>query len=356
MRFLVVVFTVLLVAFGAVGGLTQPAMAQTDTTWIGGNGGNWFTSGNWDNDVPDDTVVAIIDNGTVPSISQNNPPAECKSLDINNDNSGGGDSGLLIEAGGALIVGDGTSATSVLDEEDNILTIEGGTSELDGGKLLISGVQTFQGAGMIVLEEYNENDLDQNSLIAEATDDEDQLILASDCGFSPIEQDCSITLTGQGDVQVSLDNRAFVVSNEGDYGDEIGLHLSTRQKITDEEAEGYWVALADSILWVDTLVTGPGEWHVTDAADRGAIIVGHGGNDGCVVGSGKVILNTGDGSIHGHTLKVENNTFCTTGRLVWESIEISENDWTRPAIVTYDGTAMFGLSELPDPANVCGGS
>ncbi|RJP32744.1 MAG: hypothetical protein C4547_13590 [Phycisphaerales bacterium] len=354
MRFLAVIFMALLVAFGAVGGFTQPAVAQDSTTWEGDSGESWYEE-KWSNGVPTASLEAIINNGTVPHVPPNANAAVCKKLTIANAENFTGTS-LTIKAGGRLIVGDGTSATSVLDAEDNVLTIEGGTvdPELDGGKLLISGVQTFTGAGSIVLELY---DGTRTSLIAEATDDEDRLILGSDCGFSPIEQSCSIRLIGQGDVQVALDNRAFVISNDGNYNSGVGLHLSTRQKITDDEAEGYWIAQADSILWVDTLVTGPGEWHVTDPACQGAIIVGHGGNDGCVVGSGKVILNTGCGGLSGHTLKVENNTFSTTGRLVGESVySDDEGKWTRPTIAAPGGTAMFGLSAEPDPANVCGGN
>jgi hypothetical protein len=44
--------------------ICSPSMLAGTTTWTGnGDGIDWFDGGNWDNDVPDSSIDAFINNG-----------------------------------------------------------------------------------------------------------------------------------------------------------------------------------------------------------------------------------------------------------------------------------------------------
>ncbi len=344
MRLAVLILMMLLAAFIAIGGAVPTAMAQAESlkTWEGITGGDWFTPGNWDGGVPGENDVAVIDNGTIPYIGDNETDAECKRLDISTSGSG-----LLIETDGVLKLGKGNSQTSRLDAGDNVLEVD--------GVLKIDGEQTFEGAGTIRLT--------ASAATIAAAGSNDLLILTSECISSPISRNCSITLAGVGKVEVAVDNKAFVVADYDSWGDR--LRLQDEAKTTSGGAEAYWICENGGTLEVEVSVTGSGHWWVRDVtcsndpcdrrghACNGTIVVS--GTDACVKGTGDVVLEAGcghetNGDLDDHQLKVLNNHFCTTGRLEWRSVPftLSGSTMSKPAIQIEDyfRSASFGVSDL----------
>jgi len=341
----------LTVALTAVGAFVPNAVAQSPIVWDGPDQGSWANGANWQGgDPPTANDVAQISNGTVAYVDTED--AVCKTLLITNDPNKSG-SGLRVLNDGILTVGDGSSGTSELVNNDNKLKIEG------GGTLLISGVQTFQGTGAIRLLD-DDDDGGETARIAAADDGDDQLILSTDCTSSPIATSCSIKLLGMGEVAVSLDNKAFVIADEDTYA--ARLHLTTYPKTTSGGAEAYWICENGGTMWIETTVTGSGHWHVRDITCsaactsareidcNGTIEIPQNVGDGCVYGTGDVILEAGCGPDNDHQLKVKQNSFCTTGELTWRSVDIDTptgSATSSPAILVLTGcSALFGLDDL----------
>ncbi|RJP34500.1 MAG: hypothetical protein C4547_10770 [Phycisphaerales bacterium] len=343
MRLFVILFAILLVALAAPGDFVPAATAQEIVNvWEGTQDGqSWSDQTRWSLDhPPTNTEVALIDNGKIPYVT-NGVTGYCKRLVVNNDNGNG--SGVKIEQGGTLIIGDGDEWTSSLEKSGNELEIV--------GTLKISGIQTFIGKGTIRMS--NED----TSLIQEANGADDLLVLETECVSSPIDRGCSITLAGKGNVAVAVDNRSFVVADY-DGWDPVKLSLTTRPKTTSGGAEAYWICENGGTMFIYTTITGSGHWEVADVNCKdycairlqkcnGTIVVDAGG---CVRGTGDVVLEAGCGGTNDHQLKVRYNTFCTTGNLTWRSVSGGPNNFkSSPSIFIDDtfsayATAMFGLS------------
>ncbi|MCC7290513.1 MAG: hypothetical protein IT449_00465 [Phycisphaerales bacterium] len=287
----------------------MPRMANNKFNVIpNGNTSNWDVDANWSlGHKPTNTEIAEIVGSRTCVIPQNYTQAVCAGLVVN---------------GSATLEGDSSSKIVVSGDS----TIDG-TVNAFHCELAISGDRTFTGDGGAIV-------LDKDAKITAANGSSDKLTIQ---GVGTPRAD-SLTITGVGIIEVALHNNAYVVAYFNG-GDGTELRLTTYSKTGG--SSGHWVAEGDDTLRVQSNVTsGSAVWELVDLAGEPAIKIGTDDNSdpACVTVTGSFTirigkLQVGDGSF-----------FCTTGALVWESVDAGGGNWTSPQIVAEDAlTARFGL-------------
>ncbi len=299
--------------------------------------GIWHATTNWSgNQIPtaDDDVIILSGQTCTVETSEPPDPALCKTLTL----------------GGTLTVKNAEELRLGLDGQthSSVLT---GTIDLTGeqghnlGVLLIRGNHTITGDGGQIKMAAKGAIRSYNSSTS------DELTIA---GVGSARED-SLTITGGGKIGVKLHNHGYVVANI-DGG---GGQLAVEDFDVDGNSSGHWIAEAGGRMDFNGVdVTGDATWEVVDA-DCGV-------NNPCggyfvidpyshVVASGDVILKLsrnnstswqeGDGpalEVHG--------SFCTTGNLIWESIDVSGTASNPMIYVAGNKTAKFGVSSCsPNP-------
>ncbi len=304
----------------AVVAVSPAAVVLTDcdvnnTTTFVGNGTSWTDSGNWDNGVPDSSKCAVIpaddgENEHFNVVIPGSTTASCKTLTIGNE--GDDKSTLFLTGGSTLILGDGGTLTSTIDGQFDL-----SVAPTTPATLKINGDHTIQGNGGVIV-------LVKGSVIEEHTDADDKLTLkATSTCSSP---SCSMTLKGDGYIDVNFDNRAYVIAND---------HIRLENRSKTGTADGWWIVNDVGLLTVSTLVTGACAWYIESDSEDNRISLSE--DAGCVNGSGPVTLKAGELDCQCGT------TFCTTGKLTWKSVT-SGGGTTEPRIRTRSTSlATFGL-------------
>lgn len=308
--------TVLFAAMVCVAFSNGAVFAQlTDTTWTANHDSRtWNDALNWNNGVPNSAFNAIIP--AVPEGNANKFPR------LNNSESrAAGKVTIQVSANGRGKIEVLDNATLTLGNGTQTSMINGDIILGDGngaGTLKIEGAHTIQGEGGTIHLENSDSAIKENN-------GSDSLVLQSSTSCDPTDPpSCTMLLHGEGDVQIQLDNRAYVVA------DKTHLILSTAAKTG--SSVGHWVAEITGTLEVDTTVTGACSWALVDTEYGGTILV----DAGCVAGTGPVTIYKG-------ILDVRAGThFCTTGNLTWQSVS-SGGSWSRPRIkTTSTSSAFFG--------------
>lgn len=267
---------------------------------------------------------------------------------------------LIVDQRNLTIGNDGYSLDSAVS---GLLKIDGGTGSAKA-RLKISGDHTIVGEGGAIELTYVPETQGENprALIVEANDGYDRLTLDNACSGTA-SRDCGLSVTGLGGIEVQLDNRAFVVADYDAWYDR--LWLINRPKTS--TAKGYWVCENGGTMSIETSVTGCGDWLTVDVDCTSPCTSARGiscngtfhipwQSNGCVSGTGDVTLRAGCGGTDDHQLKVEDNQFCTTGRLIWQSVEGDggrESFISKPAIRVHNNAVVqFNYSALACPS--CG--
>jgi fibronectin-binding autotransporter adhesin len=107
----------ILLAITALALLASPGVALADctpvTNWTASSG-SWFTSGNWDNGVPNSGTGAVVSNGGKAQISGSLPQASACSLTVNPGTVSVSNQGSLTVTYGIAVGGTSATATSLL--------------------------------------------------------------------------------------------------------------------------------------------------------------------------------------------------------------------------------------------------
>jgi len=226
---------------------------------------------------------------------------------------GGTRSSLLVDGSSTLILGNGTQTSTI--DGDLTIGIPGDNSTLE-----ILGTHTIQGTGGIIrLRKY--------SLINPAAGGGELTIKSTGACAS---RACSVVIHGEGEINVELDNRAYVVADTL-------IRLASADKTGN--SAGYWIAENNGTFAVACEVNGACHWQIVDLIDTASqfVIIEA---LGCVAATGPVTLESG-------SLVLELDTqFCTTGALTWRSVCIDGgcSGTTSPSIATTGtSSAVFGL-------------
>ena len=331
---------------------------------------DWFEADNWTNQVPDANKHAII-NANLTCEIPDSPDAAALSVTIK------GDATLRMEENSALDVGEDmtleesatlqmkrgseaeaesisvASDAAVTVKKDAVLrlgeqsvshnsTISGtmtiGTDD-HPARLRISGDHTITGDDGTIL-------LKSDSVIDDNGHGGDELTIEGSCEVGcdegdPPTTDCSLTVTGQGTIEVKLYNDAFVIAESGT------LILDDGDK--DSGCCGSWVAGPAGELHVLCDVSGSATWVADDLSAAGKFVIGDGDTDsGCVTATADVILTGGWQTVVLHVQS--NGHFCTQGRLKYKSLLNEPSSPTTPQIrVETDRMAAFGVSSCSCP-------
>jgi len=332
-----------------VAGVATPVLASTTFNHNENFDNYWHIQQNWSDGVPDATKDAIIPSGQTCVIHNSQGHAYAKTINLG---------GTLIVDKRNLTLGDQdypySATTSTID---GLLLIDAGDDEGVYARLKISGEHTIVGTNGIIQMAYETPEPEDDpvrAIIVQDTSNDDLLILDHTCA-GDVSRDCGLSLTGTGEVRVQLDNRSFVVA-DFDHWD-YRLHLTNRPKTS--TAKGYWICENGGTMAIETTVTGCGDWRSVDVNCTDACTVrrgiGCGGtfiipwqSDGCVSGTGDVTLQAGCGLYDDHQLKVQDNQFSTSGRLLWQSLEGQGGEASfisNPAILVFpDAIARFNCS------------
>ncbi len=387
-RVFVVIALALTIAFGI---LPAPAQAETVTNFIAEGGGAWDVPGNWSFGVPDASKRAVILNDptrecviplgydavakkiTIKAGSQLTM-SEQSTLVVSNEIILKDDSTFLMEqpedpkdgaeakAQWIVIKEDALaelreSAVLTLGEESVQHTstiVKGGVLQIGNfagnATLKISGDHTIIGNGPSTEGEGGTILLVSYSVIDDNGHQDDELTIEGSCNVTcdindKPEESCSLTVTGEGTINVKLYNDAFVVVDNAET-----LTLDGSRK--DSGCCGFWIARYKAVMEVYCNVGGAATWVVDDPdapEHAGWFQIGDWfDNHACAGGTGNVILK--GGGYPGTSLALEVRStghFCTTGKLVWKSVPYGEQGLsTSPEIFVAEvAVAQFGISD-----------
>ena len=311
-------------------GVAVLTVHATDNEFIGEDGAEWSETENWSlAHLPTTSERAVIDNGHRCDIPEDYTTAVARRIKIANSGSE-----LRMKKGSILTLGDGQERTSKI-EKGGVLQIG---NDVDNGNatLEIYGDHTIVGDGT---EQGGKILLVRDSVIDDSGHEGDELTIEDDCDVScdinhKPTANCSLTVTGQGSIEVKLYNDAFVVADDATC-----LTLAGHDK--DSGCCGFWIAQGKGVLAVQAVVTGAGTWQVVDPNMFGKLEIGDGVcKAGCVLATGNVFLTGGYETVVLHVQS--NGHFCTEGSLVYAS---DPELPTQPYIeVDADVAAMFGVS------------
>ena len=145
-----VIKNAILLTITALALLASPGVALADctpvTNWTA-HTSSWFTSGNWDNGVPNSGIGAVVDNGGTAQISGSTPLASACSLSLGPDAGHSGNvsvstSGSLTVTTSVVVGNHGTASLSVTN---------GGT--VTGGDMYVGGTAATDGTGLLTLSD-----------------------------------------------------------------------------------------------------------------------------------------------------------------------------------------------------------
>jgi len=324
-------FSIVLVVFTAVlFAVAAPVQAQTDNTFDGSEGDDWNTPLNWSREHPPrDDENAIIPVTKTPFIGRN-------------------DTGVcqIITLAGTLLLKKDSVLTIGQQDLPNSSTISGTMTigkQDDPNKgpatLKISGDHTITGDDGTI-ELVRESVIDDNGHGGDELTIEGSCEVGCDEGDPPTT-DCSLTVTGQGTIEVKLYNDAFVIAE--------GATLILDDGDKDSGCCGSWVAGPAGELHVLCDVSGSATWVADDLSAAGKFVIGDGDTDsGCVTATADVILTGGWQTVVLHVQS--NGHFCTQGRLKYKSLLNEPSSPTTPQIrVETDRMAAFGVSSCSCP-------
>ncbi len=315
-----------------VGLVIVPATAE-DKEFTGGTGAAWDVQGHWyPSGIPTENDNVTIPYNQGPYIPDNYTTAKCRTLTM--EVSGATRSGLAINSGAILTLGNGGTLSSTVDGDIIV-----GAGTLPYGSLRIDGTHTITGEGGTI-------ELKEKSSIIPLNGGNDLLIIAGDSGCEEYPDDpaCSLVVFGSGFIKVPFDNRAFVVARNGQT-------LKLDEYDMTGTSAGHWIAETngqngEGTLAVGTDISGACHWLI-EADSPGMFAIGNSEvGAGCVTASGPVTLKSG------LLVVPDGSNFCTSGKLTWKSVSVGGVP-TRPMIET-SGTASasFGMGN-PNTCSAC---